>query len=114
MLEPPQQPAETAADAWHRNRTPTYRPAEGVLSQTRESLIMSFVRTILGDLSTSELGRCSAHEHIIIDGLLIAERHPDFLLDDIEAACVDLREFREAQAVDGLSTACPPAQVAAR
>ncbi len=56
---------------------------------------MSFVRTILGDLPTSELGRCSAHEHIIINGLFIAEKHPDFLLDDIEAACVDLREFRE-------------------
>lgn len=57
---------------------------------------MSFVRTILGDLPTNELGRCSAHEHIIINGLLIAERHPEFLLDDIEAACVDLREFHGA------------------
>jgi len=57
---------------------------------------MSFVRTILGDVPTDGLRRCGAHEHIIIEAPYIAERHPDFLLDDIEAACVDLREFRDA------------------
>jgi predicted metal-dependent phosphotriesterase family hydrolase len=57
---------------------------------------MSFVRTILGDVSANELRRCGAHEHIIIDAAYIAEKHPDFLLNDIEAACVDLREFRDA------------------
>jgi 5-phospho-D-xylono-1,4-lactonase len=57
---------------------------------------MSFVRTILGDVPADELKRCGAHEHIIIDAAYIAEKHPDFLLDDIEAACVDLEEFRDA------------------
>jgi 5-phospho-D-xylono-1,4-lactonase len=57
---------------------------------------MSFVRTILGDVRADELKRCGAHEHIIIDAANIAEKHPDFLLDDIEAACVDLGEFRDA------------------
>ena len=57
---------------------------------------MSFVRTILGDVPADELGRCGAHEHIIIDAAYIAEKHPDFLLDNIEAACVDLREFCDA------------------
>jgi phosphotriesterase-related protein len=57
---------------------------------------MSFVRTILGDVRGDELKRCGAHEHIIIDAAYIAEKHPDFLLDDIEAACVDLGEFRDA------------------
>jgi 5-phospho-D-xylono-1,4-lactonase len=57
---------------------------------------MSFVRTILGDVSADELNRCGAHEHIIIDAPHIAEKHPNFLLDDIDAACVDLREFRDA------------------
>jgi predicted metal-dependent phosphotriesterase family hydrolase len=56
---------------------------------------MSFIRTVLGDVPTDGLRRCSAHEHLIIDAPHIAEKHPDFLLDDIEAACVDLREFRE-------------------
>jgi phosphotriesterase-related protein len=57
---------------------------------------MSFVRTLLGDVPAGGVKRCSAHEHVIIDAPHIAEKHPDFLLDDIDAACVDLREFREA------------------
>ena len=57
---------------------------------------MSFVRTILGDVPADELNRCGAHEHIIIDARYIAEKHPNFLLDDIDAACVDLREFRDS------------------
>jgi predicted metal-dependent phosphotriesterase family hydrolase len=57
---------------------------------------MSFVRTILGDVSADELNCCGAHEHIIIDARFIAENHPNFLLDDIDAARVDLREFRDA------------------
>ena len=57
---------------------------------------MSFVRTILGDVPADDLKRCGAHEHIIIDAAYIAEKHPDFLLDDIEAAYVDLREFRDS------------------
>jgi phosphotriesterase-related protein len=57
---------------------------------------MNFIRTLLGDIPTDGLGRCSAHEHLIIDAPHIADKHPDFLLDDVEAACVDLREFRAA------------------
>jgi predicted metal-dependent phosphotriesterase family hydrolase len=57
---------------------------------------MSFVRTILGDIPADGLKRCSAHEHIIIDAPHISEKHPDFLLNDIDAACVDLEEFRNA------------------
>jgi 5-phospho-D-xylono-1,4-lactonase len=57
---------------------------------------MSFVRTILGDLPIDRLRSCGAHEHTIIDAPYIAEKHPDFLLDDIDAACTDLREFRDA------------------
>src|SRR5215469_5041249 len=57
---------------------------------------MSFVRTILGDVPIDGLRCCGAHEHTIIDAPYIAEKHPDFLLDDIDAACTDLREFRDA------------------
>ena len=56
---------------------------------------MSFVRTILGDVPTDGLRCCGSHEHIIIDAPYIAEKHRDFLLDDVDAACVDLREFRD-------------------
>ncbi|MEM1026724.1 MAG: hypothetical protein AAGJ38_01440 [Planctomycetota bacterium] len=50
----------------------------------------------MGDVSAdpAELGMCSAHEHLIIDHPWIAERFPDFLLDDVDAACVDLEQFR--------------------
>ena len=57
---------------------------------------MSFVRTLLGDVPADLLSRCGAHEHVIIDAPHIAENHPEFLLNDIDAACVDLREFRDA------------------
>ena len=57
---------------------------------------MNFIRTLLGDIPTDGLRRCSAHEHLIIDAPHIADKHPDFLLDDVDAACVDLREFRAA------------------
>ncbi len=54
------------------------------------------VRTILGDRPARQLGRCSAHEHVIIDGPWIARRLPGFLLDDVAAALVDLRQFKAA------------------
>ena len=28
---------------------------------------MTFIRTVLGDVAPAELGRCYAHEHVIID-----------------------------------------------
>ncbi len=57
---------------------------------------MSFIRTILGDVPSGGLGACGAHEHIIIDSPHIAARFPEFVLDDVAAACVDLAEFRAA------------------
>jgi 5-phospho-D-xylono-1,4-lactonase len=57
---------------------------------------LSFIRTLLGDVPTNGLRRCSAHEHLIIESPYIADKHPEFLLDDVNAACVDLREFRDA------------------
>ena len=57
---------------------------------------MSFVRTILGDVPTDGLRRCGAHEHVIICRSPHRREHPDFLLNDIDAARVDLREFRDA------------------
>jgi predicted metal-dependent phosphotriesterase family hydrolase len=45
---------------------------------------MSFVRTVLGDISPSDLGVTYAHEHLVIDGGRPVELSPDFLLDDVE------------------------------
>lgn len=56
----------------------------------------SCIRTIRGDVAVEELGRCSAHEHVIIESPHIAAHHAAFVLDDVDAACTDLGAFREA------------------
>ncbi len=55
------------------------------------------IRTVLGDIPTHGLGTCNAHDHIIITGTFTANRFPDFLLDSIDAACIDVAEFRDAR-----------------
>jgi phosphotriesterase-related protein len=57
---------------------------------------MSFVRTVLGDIAPEHLGICYAHEHIIIDPGLATERNPDFLLDSVDKAVHELRNFFDA------------------
>jgi len=57
---------------------------------------MSFVRTILGDISSRELGTCYAHEHIVIQRSYITEKNPDFLLDDLDRINTELRAFYDA------------------
>ena len=57
---------------------------------------MSFIRTVLGDISPDKLGRCGAHEHLIIDRSYTTERFPDFLLDSVEAGIQELRAFYAA------------------
>lgn len=54
---------------------------------------MSFIRTALGDIDPSMLGVCDAHEHVIIDSPFINATFPDFALDDVDKACVDVSEF---------------------
>ncbi len=55
-----------------------------------------FIRTVTGDIEASSVGRCYGHEHIIIDPSFTTFCNPDFLLDSVERACVDVAEFREA------------------
>lgn len=57
---------------------------------------MAVVRTVLGDIPSSELGACYAHEHIIIDRSYTTEIFPDFLLDSVENAAQELTEFYAA------------------
>lgn len=57
---------------------------------------MGFLRTVTGDVDTADAGICYAHEHIIIDPSFTTFCNPDFLLDSVERACVDLHEFRAA------------------
>lgn len=55
-----------------------------------------FVRTITGDVEAAHafLGRCDAHEHVILRGRFIAEHYPELLLDSEPAAAADLAAFR--------------------
>ncbi|MEM1211595.1 MAG: hypothetical protein AAGI68_04785 [Planctomycetota bacterium] len=52
----------------------------------------------MGDVPAdpATLGKCDAHEHLIIDHPFIADRFADFLLDNVDAACVDLEAFKRS------------------
>ena len=54
---------------------------------------MAFLRTVLGDINASKVGVCYAHEHIIIDPSFTTYCNPDFLLDSVERASIDVTEF---------------------
>jgi phosphotriesterase-related protein len=54
------------------------------------------VRTVLGDVAPDELGITYLHEHVILDSPLVADRMPEILLDDVEAAVAELAHCRQA------------------
>lgn len=55
---------------------------------------MNFVRTLLGDIAPGQLGVCYAHEHVIIDPSYLTEQCPDFRLDSVELATVELSQYK--------------------
>src|SRR5438477_12600862 len=57
---------------------------------------MTFIRTMLGDIKPEALGRCYAHEHVIIDRSYTTQLFPDILLPSTENAIAELREFKKA------------------
>jgi predicted metal-dependent phosphotriesterase family hydrolase len=57
---------------------------------------MSFIRTVLGDIPPSDLGRCYAHEHVIIDRSYTTQLFPEILLPSVEHAVSELVDFRKA------------------
>ena len=57
---------------------------------------MSFLRTVLGDISADAADVCYAHEHLIIDHSFTTFTNPEFLLDSVDAACIDIAEFARA------------------
>ena len=54
---------------------------------------MTFVRTILGDISTEELGFTYSHDHIVIDESYVTDQNPEFLLNDEVKIVRELKEF---------------------
>ncbi|MBI5690287.1 MAG: aryldialkylphosphatase [Verrucomicrobia bacterium] len=57
---------------------------------------MTFVRTVLSDITPAQLGRCYAHEHVIIGPSFTTHVCPEFLLDDVDRAAAELADFRRA------------------
>ena len=57
---------------------------------------MSFIRTVLGDISPESLGRCYAHEHLIIDKSYTTQLFPDIHLPSVENAVRELADFKAA------------------
>jgi phosphotriesterase-related protein len=47
---------------------------------------MSFIRTLLGDISPQELGVCNAHDHILRSGGEEVKEDADFMLDSVDAS----------------------------
>jgi predicted metal-dependent phosphotriesterase family hydrolase len=58
--------------------------------------VTPMVRTVLGDLDPTELGRVYAHEHLVLNSPLIAAAFPHILLDDLGAAVAEVRECSQA------------------
>lgn len=69
--------------------------------------VLRVVRTVTGDIAPEDLGRCLAHEHLIIDTPLVADRWPEIHLTSIDEAVEELGPCRDA----GVATVvdCMPA-----
>jgi predicted metal-dependent phosphotriesterase family hydrolase len=70
---------------------------------------MSFVRTVLGDIDSGEMGVTYAHEHLIIDGRRPVELSADFLLADVERLAAELTGAAAAglrTAIDAMPADC--------
>lgn len=56
-----------------------------------------FFRTVLGDISSSEMGLTYSHEHIVIDDCYVTGKHPEFLLNDVDKIFEELSNFYKAE-----------------
>ena len=57
---------------------------------------MSFIRTVLGDIAPEALGRCYAHEHVIIDPSYTTQLFPEILLPSADNGVRELADFKAA------------------
>jgi 5-phospho-D-xylono-1,4-lactonase len=70
---------------------------------------VSVVRSVLGDIDATTLGRVDTHEHLMITGGTLVERDPDLLLDDLDEAIAETAAFRAAgggSVIDALPASC--------
>ena len=55
---------------------------------------MSYVRTVLGDIDSRELGVTNIHDHLLIRAGVGVLRNSDFHLDSVEKACEEVELFK--------------------
>lgn len=70
---------------------------------------MSFVRTVLGDITPAEMGLTFSHEHIIIEEGFVTMGNKDFILNDVDKVSEELTNFYMAggrTVVDTMPAAC--------
>lgn len=63
-----------------------------------ENFPSTLIRAVLGDITEVRKGVVYAHEHLIIDSPLIAERFPHIHLDSVDAAVAEVNESAAAGA----------------
>ncbi|MHA7128868.1 phosphotriesterase family protein [Algoriphagus namhaensis] len=56
---------------------------------------MSFIRTILGDIPSEQIGLTYSHEHVVIDHCYATSLHPEFLLNDFAKLKTELAELKK-------------------
>ncbi|MGZ8556727.1 MAG: phosphotriesterase family protein [Chitinophagaceae bacterium] len=54
---------------------------------------MSFVRTILGDISPQQMGLTFSHEHVVIEEGFATVANKDFILNDVNKIAEELNDF---------------------
>src|ERR1700743_3038025 len=89
---------EDAAPAFYSpaSREVTRRGSHpGEISRGRKKAL-NFLRAVLGDIPAGDAGVTYAHEHIIIDPGFATFTNPDFLLDSVSKACLDVEEWKAA------------------
>jgi len=70
---------------------------------------VTFVRTVLGDIDSAEMGVTYAHEHLVIDGGRPVDMSPDFLLADVNLLADELGDAATAglrTAIDAMPADC--------
>jgi phosphotriesterase-related protein len=59
---------------------------------------MATIRTVLGDIPAEMAGLTYAHEHLILDSVLIARAFPHILLDSVDVTAAEVAHCRDAGA----------------
>ena len=70
---------------------------------------MSFVRTVMGDIQSEQMGLTYSHEHVVIEEGFTTMANPEFILNDIIKISAELKEFHQfggRTMVDTMPAAC--------